>query len=387
MTHQNNSKLLSEILEVISAQNPEGINRALTIIMNEAMKVERSEALNAEPYERTEERQGYANGFKDKNLKARTGLLELKIPQTRGFKFYPDSLEKGIRSERALKLALAEMYVQGVSQRRVSRIVEEMCGYSVSTSMVSNASKLLDEEIEKWRSRPLGAYSKLIADATYEDVRIDRSVVSGAVLVVFGIDNDGQRSILGVSASISEAEVHWKTFFQSLTARGLHGVEYIVSDAHEGLKAARKAVFPGVIWQRCQFHLQQNAQKYATKKENRKGIASEIRSVFNTENLNEAESKLRNLVHKYEKSNPAYSQWLEKNIPEGLSVFRMPEIQRKKLRTSNMAERQMKEIKRRTKVAMIFPNEKSLLRLVSAILMEQDEVWRNGKRYLPAEDD
>ena len=387
MTQQNNSNLLNQILEVISTQNPEGLSRALTIIMNEAMKVERAEVLNAEPYERTEERQGYANGFKDKNLKTRTGKLELKIPQTRGCEFYPSSLEKGIRSERALKLALAEMYVQGVSQRRVTKIVEEMCGYSVSTSQVSKAALLLDEEIDKWRNRPLEAYPILIVDATYEDVRIDRSVVSGAVLVAFGIDNDGKRSVLGVSTSISEAEVHWKTFFQSLTARGLHGVKYIASDAHEGLKAARKAVFPGVIWQRCQFHLQQNAQKYAKKKEYRKVIGAEIRSVFNAEDIYEAEEKLKRLVLKHEKSKPDYALWLEKNIPEGLSVFQMPAGQRKKLRTSNMAERQMKEIKRRTKVAMIFPNEKSLLRLVSAILMEQDEVWRNGKRYLPAEDD
>ena len=173
MTHQNNFNLLNQILEVISTQNPEGLSRALTIIMNEAMKVERAEVLGADPYERTEDRQGYANGFKDKTLKTRTGKLELKIPQTRGCEFYPSSLEKGIRSERALKLALAEMYVQGVSQRRVTKIVEEMCGYSVSTSQVSKAALLLDEEIDKWRNRGLEAYSTLIVDATYEDVRID----------------------------------------------------------------------------------------------------------------------------------------------------------------------------------------------------------------------
>jgi transposase-like protein len=192
-----------------------------------------------------------------------------------------------------------------------------MCGYSVSTSQVSKAALLLDEEIDKWRNRPLGAYPMLIVDATYEDVRIDRSVVSGAVLVVFGIDNDGRRSILGVSTSISEAEVHWKTLFQSLTARGLHGVKYIVSDAHEGLKAARKAVFPGVVWQRCQFHLQQNAQKYATKQEHRKEIAAEIRSVFNAEDIYDAEEKLKRLVQKHEKGKPDYALWLEKTFPKG----------------------------------------------------------------------
>ena len=216
MTHTKNVTLLNKILEVISTQNPEGLGRAITIIMNEAMKVERAEFLNAEPYERTENRIDYANGFKDKKLKTRTGVLDLKVPQTRSCEFYPSSLEKGIRSERALKLALAEMYVQGVSQRRVSRIVEEMCGYSVSTSQVSKASLLLDEEIEKWRNRALGAYPILLMDATYEDVRIDGSVVSGAVLVAFGIDSNGNRSILGVSTSISEAEIHWKQVFTDL---------------------------------------------------------------------------------------------------------------------------------------------------------------------------
>jgi putative transposase len=203
--------------------------------------------------------------------------------------------------------------------------------------------------------------------------------------IAYGVDNNGKRRVLGISTEISEAEVHWRAFLKSLVDRGLHGVEMITSDAHEGLKAARTAIFPTVKWQRCQFHLQQNAGHHVSKREHRAKIAAELRTVFNAPSREEADRYLRLLVEKYQKASGDLSTWLEINVPESLTVFSLPEKHRKRLRTSNLAERQMKEIKRRTKVAMIFPNKESLTRIVSAILMEIDETWEDGKRYLDME--
>jgi putative transposase len=284
-----------------------------------------------------------------------------------------------------LKLAIAEMYVNGVSTRRVSEIVEKLCGAEISSTQVSKAAQLLDEEIETWRNREIGQIKYLILDATYESVRMGVSVVSGAVLVTVGVTTEGKRRILGVSTSVSEAEVHWRTFLQSLLKRGLHGVELISSDDHSGLRAAMKSCFPGVPWNRCQFHLQQNAQGYVPKVGMRKEVARDIRTIFRAPSRQEADRYLNIAIEKYRKTAPKLSDWMEKNIPEGLEVFQVPYAYQRFLRTTNMVERQMKEIKRRTRVAMVFPNEKSLLRLVSAILMEVDEQWQQGKRYLPVE--
>ena len=211
------------------------------------------------------------------------------------------------------------------------------------------------------------------------------SVVSGAVLVAVGVTGEGRRRILGLSTSVSEAEVHWRTFLQSLLKRGLHGVELISSDDHSGLRAALKSCFPAVPWNRCQFHLQQNAQGYVPKVGMRKEVARDIRTIFRAPNRQEGDRYLKIVIEKYSKTAPKLSDWMEKNIPEGLEVFQVPYTYQRFLRTTNMVERQMKEIKRRTRVAMVFPNEKSLLRLVSAILMEVDEQWQQGKRYLPVE--
>jgi len=386
MTHNPQSTLIEEVMEALSEHDSEGIARALSIILNATMQIERQQALGAAPYERSEERKGHANGFKDKTLLSRVGKIQLKVPQVRGeLEFYPSSIEKGIRSERALKLAIAEMYVNGVSTRRVSEIVEKLCGAEVSSTQVSKAAQLLDEEIEAWRNREIGQIKYLLLDATYESVRMGVSVVSGAVLVAVGVTSEGRRRILGVSSSVSEAEVHWRTFLQSLSKRGLHGVQLISSDDHSGLRAALKSCFPGVPWQRCQFHLQQNAQGYVPKVGMRKEVARDIRTIFRAPNRQEADRYLKIAIEKYGKTAPKLSDWMEKNIPEGLEVFQVPYAYQRFLRTNNMVERQMKEIKRRTRVAMVFPNEKSLLRLVSAILMEVDEQWQQGKRYLPVE--
>ena len=383
MTHEPDFNALNEVVQLVLEEGMDGLGAAVSILLNEAMKIERSRALGAAPWQRTEERRGYANGYKPRTLKTRLGKLELRVPQVRGdVEFHPSALEHGQRSERALKLALAEMYVQGVSTRRVTDVLKKMCGTSVSSSEVSRASALLDEELEKWRRRPLGQVPYLILDARYEKVRRDGAVVSCAVLIAAGVDGEGRRSILGVSVSMSEAEPHWREFLQRLKDRGMHGVEMVVSDEHQGLKAALRATFPGVPWQRCQVHLQKNAAAYVPKAHMKSEVARTIREIFNAPDREEAERLLEKAVHRYEKCASKLAAWMAENLPEGFTVFSLPPALRRRLRTTNMLERLNKEIRRRTRVAGLFPNEQSLLRLVSAVLAEISEEWETGKKYL-----
>ncbi len=381
MTPTNNT-MIESLLKDLS-QNSQPMSNIVSTLINVAMKIEQEKFLNVSPYERGENREGQRNGYKDKTVKSRIGELDLKVPQVRNGKgFYPSSIEKGCRSERSLKLAIAQMYIQGVSTRKVTKVVEKLCGFNVSQAQVSEAAKELDEEISKWRNRKLGKFQYMIVDATYENVRIDGAVVKAAILVAFGVDYNGNRTVLGVSCELSEAEIHWRNFFQSLINQGLHGLALIISDAHSGLAAARNAVFPNIPWQRCQFHLQQNASNYVPKVSMRKEVARDIRIIYNAPNRDEANRYLNIVVKKYEESAPKLSTWIEENIPQGLTVFTIPIEHQKQLRTSNMAERQMREIKRRTRVANIFPNVNSLIRLVASILIETDDGWRTGRKYL-----
>ena len=382
MTHQNQSTDLHDAVQLLADNGFEGMANAMQILFNEAMKIERTEYIGAEPYQRTEQRRSYANGFKAKTVNSRLGKLELKVPQTRDGDFYPSALERGERSERALKLAVAEMYVQGVSTRKVAKITAELCGLDVSSTQVSRAAKLLDEELETWRNRPLDQVEYLIVDARYEKFRVAGSVRDCAVLIAIGIQPSGHRSVLGVSVSLSEAEVHWREFFVSLKQRGLHGVKLISSDAHEGLKAARQATFAGVPWQRCQFHLSQNAMNHTPKVELRKQVADDIHNIFTARNAHDAAEELCRFVERYKDTAPKLAAWGEANIPEGLAIFGIPAEHRKRMRTTNMLERQNRELKRRTRVATLFPNEASLLRLVTAVLVELSDEWETGMKYL-----
>jgi putative transposase len=367
-------------VELLKSNGFDALAEAVTVLLNTAMVAERSEFLGAAPYERTATRVGYANGYKDKQLKTRLGTLPLKVPQTRDSQFYPRSLERGLRSERALLLAIAEMYVQGVSTRRVKKIVEELCGMEVSSSQVSRACAELDDMLEAWRSRELGVYRYIVLDAQYEKVRQVGQVLDAAVLIACGVGEDGRRDVLGCSVSLSEAEVHWRAFLSELKDRGLCGVELIVSDAHEGLQAARKAVFPGVAWHRCQFHLQQNAGHYVPKVSMRGEVAANIRAIFNAPDREEAEHLLEKTLQRYEAVAPALVKWATEAIPEGFTVFALPASHRRRMRTTNLVERLNEEIRRRTRVARLFPNEASCLRLVSAILMEISEDWQTADR-------
>jgi putative transposase len=252
----------------------------------------------------------------------------------------------------------------------------------VTSSQVSRAARALDDELGKWRDRPIGATPYLILDARYEKVRHGGSVVSCAVLVAIGIDAEGKRSVLGVSVSPSEAEVHWREFLAGLQDRGLHGVKMVVSDAHAGLKPAPDARLSGVPWQRCQFHLMKNALAFLPRSPLRPQVAASLRAVFDAPDRPEAERQLGMALKKYRATAPRLAEWLEANLPQGLTIFALPGSHRRRLRTSNMLERLNEEIKRRTRVAGLFVNDASALRLVSAVLMEISEDWETNRRYL-----
>lgn len=378
--HAEQSGAFGQVLELLIEQGFDGLAEAIGTLMNEAMKIERSGVLGAQPYERSPERRGYANGYKPKTVRTRVGVVNLAVPKTRGVEFYPNSLERGTRSERALALAVAEMYVQGVSTRKVTAVMEQLCGTEVTSMQVSRAAEALDEELTKWRERPLGEIPYLLLDARYEKVRVAGAVVSCALLIAVGIQPDGKRTILGVSVSLSEAEVHWRDFLAALQSRGLFGVRMITSDDHAGLTAALESRFSGVPWQRCQFHLAKNLLDHVPKNLSQEEASDALRSVFDAPNRTEAERLLGQTVDNYAKCAPKLAAWLEANIPQGLTVFDLPSRQRRRLRTNNGLERLNREIKRRTRVAAIFPNEASLLRLASAVLMETDDEWQTEKR-------
>jgi len=383
MAHRQHGNAFNDAMELLIENGFDRMADVLRILLNEAMKIERQDALAADAYQRTPDRKGYANGYKPKTIDTRMGRMTVDVPQVRGdIEFYPSALEKGCRSERALKVAIAEMYVKGISTRRVTGVLEKMCGLEISSTQVSRAAKILDEELCKWRNRKLGEYPYLILDAHYEKVRINGSVQSCALFTAIGINTDGKREILGVSVSLSEAEPHWREFLKSLLDRGLHGVRLITSDAHSGLRAALQCMFNGVQCQRCQFHLQQNAQAYVPNRTMQKQVHDDIADVFAAPNGELAHTRLKYYVEKYARSAPQLSEWMEENLPEGLTVFQLPAKHRKRMRTSNSLERLHEEINRRTRVARLFPNVESLLRLVSAIEMEISEDWIAGKRYL-----
>ena len=379
---------LEAAMAALLANGLDGAGEALRILVNEASKLERNHYLQARPNERTDARVDYANGYKPKTIMTRVGELTFDVPQVRNSGFYPSALEKGSRTEQALNIALAEMYVQGVSTRKVITILQALLGpeVSLSSTQVSRAAEQLDVGLAAWRERPLEETPYVFLDARYERIREGGQLIDCAVLVAIGITQNGLRRVLGVSVAFSEAEVHWREFLDSLIRRGLRGVKLIVADAHAGLNAARRATLPSVPWQRCQFHLQQNAQSYVTRLEQKKPVAQRIRAIFNAPDRAEAERLLKQAIQSWASDAPKLAQWAEQNLPEGFSVFDLPFAQRVRLRTTNALERINRELKRRTRVASIFPNAASCLRLVSALLAEYDEDWMTSKIYLNLKD-
>jgi len=385
-TDANNTEI-TEMMQVLMNEGMQGFPTVMTRMYNLAMQFERELHLGAGKYERTDDRRGYANGYKPKTISTRAGKLTLQIPQVRDSEtpFYPRSLERGSRYERALKLAVAEMYVKGVSTRKVQSVFDKLCDVNVTADQVSRAMREMDEELRIWRNRPIGEVKVLFLDATYHKARVDGLVVSVATFIVVGILEDGHRAILAVDSDLSENEVHWRRVLARLLERGMHGVKLIISDSHEGLRAAREATLPGIPWQRCQMHLQQNAQAYVTKAHLKGEVASDIRSVFHARSIDEAKRLLAVIVEKYSKCQSKLSAWMEDNLPEGFTVFSFPETIRQFLRTNNMEENLNKQIKSRTRLIPAFPNVESLMRLVSAICVEISDDWETDNyKYMCA---
>ena len=382
---RQNGTATQEIMELLTQTGvSENMANCVQMLINESMKMERTAYLQASPYERNAERIDYANGYKPKTLQTRIGEVELTVPQTRNGGFYPSVIQKGVRSERALLTTIAEMYIQGVSTRKVTKILEELCGCQVSSSQVSRIVQSLDVELEAWRNRPLGHFSYLMVDARYEKVRYGHEIRDCAVLWAIGIRSDGQREILGVDVALSEAEIYWREFFLSLVARKLIGVSYIVSDDHAGLTGALNSVFPGVAWNRCHTHLARNTQDHVSKAANKVPVAQDVRAILQASDLETAQFLLNRFADRWASLEPKLVHWAQINIPQGFQVLALDHVNRRSLRTSNLIERFNREIKRRSRVVRIFPNTDSCLRLVSAILIEFNDDWSTGRRLFSA---
>lgn len=373
----------STVLEVIQGSSGEGsdpIREMLRSMIQSTLEEELTSFLSADKYDRTEERRGYRNGYKSRVLKTRVGTLELMVPKDREGRFQTELFEKYQRSEKALLLAITEMYIQGVSTRKVKKITEELCGLEISKSQVSSIAKGLDAEIHEWRNRTLGMkkYPYLVMDARYEKIRRNGSVIDQGVLIVVGIDTEGYREALGVWCADLESEATWSGVFRELKGRGLTGVSYVVSDNHSGLKTAVSRNFQGTQWQRCQVHFIRNVLGMASKAD-RGRILALLKEITESQTVESARNRLGEAVDALSSTHPKIAEHLDTHGEEILTVYALPVHHRKRMRTTNMLERVNEEIKRRTRVVRIFPNEQACIRLVSALAIEMNEAWMERK--------
>lgn len=351
-------------------------------VLQEVLEAEMTETLQAKPGERTAERLGLRSGYYSRTLITRVGKLELRVPQDRKGHFSTQLFERYQRSEKALVSALAEMYVQGVSTRKVKAITEELCGHSFSASSISEINKTLDEQLAQFSSRRLDEeYPYLILDARYERVRENGTIHKRAVLVAIGINWDGRRCVLGVELANRESISSWKEFLLELRRRGLTGVELVVTDDHAGLRAAIAEVLPEAAWQRCYVHFLRNCLDHLPRKGD-DDCLRELRWIYERRNLGEARNDLAAWIAKWESRYAKLVAWVEENIEETLTFYRLPAQHHKHLKSTNMLERLNEELKRRTHVVRIFPNAASCLRLVRALAVETHENWIEATRYL-----
>jgi transposase-like protein len=359
------------------------VERTLQMLLEEEM----SAHLGAERYERTGERRGYRNGSKPRTLTTRVGTLELLVPQDRDGTFSTELFSRYQRSEQALVASLMEMYVQGVSTRKVAAITETLCGTRFSKSQVSALASRLDSDLTAWRERPVTApsYPYVWVDARYEHVRVDGRVVSQGVLLVSGLrGDDGRREMLGVAVEDTESEATYQTLFRTLKARGLTGVRLVISDDHAGLRAAITRHFQGASWQRCQVHVTRNlCGQVATTR--RAAVAADLREVFTATTSDEARIRAARVADTWRARYPRLAAQLEEVIEDCLSCLAFPAAHQARIRTTNGMERLSQELKRRTRVVRIFPNREACLRLVTALAMEQSDEWVSGRRYLDVE--
>jgi putative transposase len=362
--------------KAILAKDEDGFRGLLESVVQSVLEAEMTQALCAEKGERTSDRVGYRSGYYDRKLVTRVGVLELRVPQDRSGRFSTELFDRYQRSEKALVATLAQMYVQGVSTRKVKAITEELCGHGFSASTISEATARLDASLKAFAERRLcEAYSYLILDALIE---------SRAVLIAIGVDWEGRRQVLGVELANRESRSSWGDFLASLKARGLHGVEFVVSDDHKGLKAAIREVLPQAAWQRCYVHFLRNALDYVPRKVD-DDCLMELRWFYDRRDLGEVRRDLAQWLAKWQGKYPKLTDWVEENVEETLTFYRLPLAHHKHMKSTNMLERLNQEIKRRTLVVRIFPNEASCLRLVRALAAETHEDWLEATRYLNME--
>ena len=366
--------------ELLTGQD--GLAKLVENILNQILEAQVSESLNAEPYERSEGRAGYRNGNRVRQLYTRVGPVQLQVPQTRDGSFSTEIFKRYQRSEQALLLSLMEMVVNGVSTRKVTNITEELCGASFSKSTVSSLCTGLDARVRAFNERRFDGedYPFILMDALFFKSREDNRVVSRAALTVSGIRADGFREILGIQIGDTESFSTWDETFRWLKQRGLKGVMFVISDQHSGLTEAIKKHFQGATWQRCQVHLMRNILG-STSVRNRGEVASYAKLVLQAPDMKEARRRLDDFIQRFEKKAPKAVACLEEAFEDAMAVIALPEKYRKRLRTTNMQERLNEEIRRRERVIRIFPNDDSALRLIGALLAEQNETWQE-RRYL-----
>lgn len=362
-----------EILQLLSTDHDQAFRELLKNSLNSILMAESTAQLKAEPYERSEERTDSRNGIRERDLKTRIGRITLTVPRHRNVPFKTLVFENYSRSEAALIASMAEMVINGVATRKVSRIMETLCGTSYSKSTVSEVCKDLDEKVKEFRERPLtGNYPFLTVDATYFKVRVNHRIISRAFMIAYGTNQEGHREILGFGVYENESKITWNAFLQGLKERGLRGLLMITSDAHEGIQDAVSKVFPDVPWQRCQFHFSKNISEKAPKKY-QAGIRADLQEMWNCEDISTARKKRDAIIADYKDVAQAAMNCLDEGFESSMTVMILPKSLRRFFRTSNHIERLNKELKRRSDVIGVFPNEDSLLRLMGTVLLERNE--------------
>lgn len=376
---------MQELFDLVDAANSNpGLKSLLEALLNTTMRMQADRHVAADFYERSEHRHGYRSGTKDRTLNTALGRLKLNVPQVRDCEpYHPTFFNRWERSDRALLVACSEMYFQGISTRRVRDVLESMCGFGLSAGEVSRVATEIDEKLATFRARSLAGrdYVYLIVDARYEKVRVNGQIVSQAVLVTAGISHDGQREILDWRVCDSESEESYKQVFRSLKDRGLRGVKLVVSDAHQGIRAAMDRHMQGTAWQRCRVHFIRELCSKAGSKHYRE-LAADIKTVFRAEERSECLRRAEEMAAKWQSTAPRIAAMLRDGLESCLTVCLLPPEHRRKLHSTNMLERVMRELKRRTRVVGIFPNAASCDRLIGARLMELHEHWQEAKAYL-----
>jgi putative transposase len=381
MTQSKDNSLVKEFQKVL-LDDKDFLKNLLAESLQSILQDEFNRFIKAGHYERNENRQSYRNGSYTRSIKTRVGRIELEVCRDRDGLFQTELFRRYQRSEQALVLSMTEMYLNGVSTRKVTNIVEELCGHSISRSHVSQLAADLDKKLNLWRKRKLtSTYPYLVIDARYERIRTLEGVVSKAVMIVIGISEEGHREILSIDIGDSENETDWGDIFKTLKERGLKGVQFVVSDDHKGLVRALQRNFQGALWQRCQVHFMRNFISKLGRR-NAKLYILLLKDVFAATTKEDSITRKNKLLDKLEHEKPEVARWIDEEIESCFSVYNLPESHQRRMRTTNMIERLNQELKRRSRVIRIFPNDASCLRVLGTLCMEQSEVWESGRMYL-----